>query len=406
MTPQISVAVLSWNGREHLEVCLPALRGQLDPGVRWEALVLDNGSSDGTAAWIAEAHPWVRVERSEANVGFCAGYNRLAGAASGEFLALLNNDTQPREDWLKNLTAAMRHAAGDVAAVGGMILDWTGEKLDFAGGVLTFDGHALQRGFGLPLQRAAALLPPAGAELLFGCGGNLIVRRQSFLDAGGFDPAYFAYYEDVDLGWRLWAGGERVLFEPSAVVHHRSNASSDRLGPFNRGFLFERNAFLTAYKNLDEAWWPRLMPAIQLTYLSRTQTLLEQNNRGGEQAAIDPYAGASADAGTAARGARRRRWFSRRLAAGVDLSDPRALAQFRASRSLLRHLDSAAETRRLTQARRRRADRDIFERFGLYVIPTYPGDEALFASAGFAAWLPGELPLRRATLREIAGTGD
>jgi len=407
MTPKISVAILSWNGRQHLEACLPAVRAQLDPGAAWETLVLDNASSDGTAAWLAETHPWVRSHRSETNLGFCAGYNRLAEVAAGEFLVLLNNDTWPREDWLRGLAESMRNAAGDVAAVGGLILDWTGAKLDFAGGVLAFDGHALQRGFGLPLDQARALIPPAGSELLFACGGNLIVRRGSFLDAGGFDPAYFAYYEDVDLGWRLWAGGERVLFEPDAVVHHRSNASSDRLGLYNRGFLFERNAFLTAYKNLDEDWWPRLMPAIQLTYLSRTQAMLEENNRGGQSAALDPYAGGIAKPAEQ-RAVRSRAWgrFSRRSPEAIELTDSRTLAQFRASRSLLRHLDGAAQTRFRAQGRRLRADRDIFERFGLYVIPTYPGDEALFASAGFEAWLPRDLPIRRATLREIAGLGN
>ena len=88
--------------------------------------------------------------------------------------------------------------------------------------------------------------------MLFACGGNLLVRRRSFLAVGGFDDEYFAYYEDVDLGWRLWAAGWRVLFEPRAVARHRSNASSDRLGLYRRGFLFERNALCTAYKNLDD----------------------------------------------------------------------------------------------------------------------------------------------------------
>ena len=81
------------------------------------------------------------------------------------------------------------------------------------------------------------------------------------LRAGGFDPAYFAYYEDVDLGWRLWASGQRVLAAPRAVVHHRSGATSELLGLYRRGFLFERNAFLTVYKNVDDELWPRLMPA-------------------------------------------------------------------------------------------------------------------------------------------------
>ena len=119
----------------------------------------------------------------------------------------------------------------------------------------------------------------------------MLIRRASYLAAGGFDDDYFAYLEDVDLGWRLWAGGERVRFARDAVVHHRSMATSDLLGAFNRGFLFERNAYLTAYKNYEAGLWERVMPAILLTLISRTQTLLVQNNPATSTLTLDPYAG-------------------------------------------------------------------------------------------------------------------
>ncbi|HET9227306.1 MAG TPA: glycosyltransferase family 2 protein, partial [Thermoanaerobaculia bacterium] len=241
---KVAVCILSWNGRRHLETCLSALAVQQDPGVEWEILVLDNGSTDGTADWLRTAWPRVRLIASPVNLGFCAGNNRLAAEASdADALALLNNDTRPEPGWLAALVDALRSTPEDVAAVSGKIVDWEGERLDFGRGLMTFDGHAFQLDFRRPLGKAR--VPKAGEELLFACGGNLLIRRKSFLDAGGFDESYFAYLEDVDLGWRLWSGGERVLFAPDAVVHHRSSATSDLLGLFNRGFLFERNAFLT-----------------------------------------------------------------------------------------------------------------------------------------------------------------
>ena len=91
---------------------------------------------------------------------------------------------------------------------------------------------------------ATSRVPGAGEELLFGCGGNLLVRRRSFLEAGGFDESYFAYFEDVDLGWRLWSGGERILACPGASARHRQGASSARLGDARRGTLYERNALM------------------------------------------------------------------------------------------------------------------------------------------------------------------
>ena len=429
---KVSVAVLSWNGRQHLEACLPALRDQQPPGCEWEVLLLDNGSTDDTVAWVRRHHPEVRLITSPVNLGFCAGNNRLVAEAEGDAIVLLNNDTRPAPEWLGELVEALGQAGDDVAAVSGRIVDWTGERLDFAHGVMTFDGHAFQLGFGRPL--AEAEIPTDGAELLFACGGNMIVRRESFLAAGGFDEGYFAYLEDVDLGWRLWAGGERVTFAPLAVVHHRSMATSQLLGNENRGFLFERNAFLTAYKNYDDDHWRRLAPAIQLTLAHRTQTLMVRNNPGGEQIAIDPYAGHIANTESSGsevpapppietnlaqkwRGYGPREFVRRGLVkagrmlfprrrsgespAPPRIEDARTLSQLRAFNHLLGNLEGAAESRRRVQARRRRSDREIFDRFPLYLVPTYPGDAELFASPAFATWLPDDVPLVRADLEEI-----
>jgi len=465
---KVSVAVVSWNGRRHLETLLPALAAQRDPGVPWEVLVLDNGSSDGTAAWLREhwidrpaaaGRPVVRLVESAVNLGFCSGNNRLVEAAEGDAVAFLNNDTRPHPDWLAALVDALSAAPADVAAVSGRIVDWQGERLDFARGVMTFDGHAFQLGFRRPLEQAEARgeIPDDGAELPFACGGNMLLRRDSFRAAGGFDDDYFAYLEDVDLGWRLWSGGERVTYAAGAVVHHRSSATSDLLGLYNRGFLFERNAFLTAYKNYEEGLWERMMPAILLTFQARTQALLVEHNVGGESLALDPYAGHIADTARSAAEsvedptpadptpadptpadptpfdpparlgdlpARWRRYgtveltrrlgrrLGREIAARlprrrgappppVTLSDERSVAQLRAMSYLLRHLDAAAGKRRAVQARRRRPDGDYFRRFPPYLVATYPGDHALFASPGFRAWLPRHPKLVEATLQDV-----
>ncbi len=97
---EVSVVILSWQGLEHLKTCLPALREQQDPGVPWEVLVLDNGSEDGTAAWVRKHHPEVRLIESPVNLGFCGGNNLLVREATGDLIALLNNDTRPRPEWL------------------------------------------------------------------------------------------------------------------------------------------------------------------------------------------------------------------------------------------------------------------------------------------------------------------
>lgn len=452
---KVSVLVLTWNGRKHLEICLPALKAQEDPGVEWDVLVLDNGSFDDTVEWVRREHAWVRLVVGEVNRGFCGGNNLLVDEAQdADAVVLLNNDTRPKPDWLRRLVAAYGGAPADVAAVSGGIVDWEGTRLDFARGVLTFDGHAFQQDYRRPLSEVT--LPDAGSELLFACGGNMIVDRRLYLELGGFDPTYFAYLEDVDLGWRLWSAGFRVTYAPEAVVHHRSMATSQALGNANRGFLFERNAFSTVYKNLDEEHFRLLMPAILLTLVHRNQTLLVQNNPGGELLTLDPYAGLvantaapdspkeSAEAGESVeqveavkselvkpvepavpkislgekwRGYGPRDFVKRAIRkvlrkalpswifadAGptTHIVDPRTFAQLQATTYLLGRKEELAESRRRTQALRVRPDREIFAKFPLVLVPTYPGDEDLFSGSAFRDLLPEDIPIEEYSLAEI-----
>ena len=276
---------------------------------------------------------------------------------------------------------------------------------------MTFDGHAFQRGMGQPIEKAE--IPVAGSPLLFANGANAIFHREAFLQAGGFDKEFFAYYEDVDLGWRLWSQGKRILFEPGAVIHHRSQATSHRLGMFNRGLLYERNAFLNAYKNFDAHHWRALMPSVLMTLMHRTQTLLETRNPGGKAFGEIPFLPEA----PSARGVRRwRRWMAafirecqwpgagtlRKVSASIrsrfpfflaetHLNDPWTVAQFRAIHGLFELMDVYADRRQRVQALRKRPDRDIFEQFPLHIAPTYPGDEAFFQSPGFRKSLPEDL---------------
>ena len=426
----MSVAVLSWNGRAHLESLRPSIEALEAPGVEWELLVLDNGSSDGTADWVRSSWPRARLIESATNLGFAAGNRRLVEEARGDAVAFLNNDTLVAPGWLREMVAALATAPDDVAAVSGLALDWEGKRLDFGRGVMTFDGHGFQLDWGRPLARAR--VPEAGAELLFASGGNMLMWRDVFLELGGFDEDYFAYLEDVDLGWRTWAAGRRVLHAPGARVHHRGSATSDLLGQGHRGFLFERNAFLTAYKNYEPGLWERVMPAVMLTLLSRLATLDVENNPGGWLLTVDPYAGliantagngssASSVASAAAPshgGARAPSGLSRAIdglrralrgdtkpAIAPVLSDERTLAHHRAVWNLLGNLDRAAAKRARVQSMRRRSDAEIFARFPLYVVPTYPGDAALFRSEAWGAWLSPDLPVERSTLEEVMAWG-
>ncbi len=245
---RIALAIVSCNGRALLESCLASI-GELDyPSDRIEILVYDNGSSDGTIAWLEQNHPEVRVLAADRNEGFAAPCNRLARAASSSYVCFLNNDVQVEPDFLTALTSAARRTGA--ACIGARVLSADGDTIEFDGGTMNFLGH------GAPLRSGARACDHAAdvepVDSLFACGAAMLVEREAFLEAGGFDESYFAYFEDVDFGWRLWTMGERCVVAPAARVRHREHGSESLLPPGRRLALLERNALLSVVKNYEE----------------------------------------------------------------------------------------------------------------------------------------------------------
>jgi GT2 family glycosyltransferase len=245
----VAIVVPSWNGRHLLEPCLASIAELDHPLDAVEQLVIDNGSSDDTVDWLARRHPRVRVLRSPRNLGFAAACNRAVAAARAGVVCLLNNDVRVAPDWLGELLDA--RAATGAACVGARVLGADGSEVEFDGGMMNFHGHGAPYRHGVAAADLVAERAPR--PTLFACGAAMLVDREAFLRAGGFDESYFAYYEDVDLGWRLWALGESSVVAPAARVFHLGHASEAALGSGGRARLLERNALLTIYKNYEPA---------------------------------------------------------------------------------------------------------------------------------------------------------
>jgi GT2 family glycosyltransferase len=342
---------------------------------------VDNGSDDGSATAVAARFPRVKLFALKENRGFTGGINTALRGSSAELVVFLNNDTIPEQGWLAALTDAIQAAPPEVLAVGGKIVDLTGKNIDFIGGVLTFDGHAFQNGFRYPLGSRPE--PAAGAEILFACGGNMISRRTPLMTLGGFDDDYFAYLEDVDFGWRSWLAGYRVVFEPEATVRHVSSATSDRLGNFERGVLFERNALQTAFKNLEDL--RDGVASVLYAYLRRMHHYTTTRNPRAREL-MRPALAPQPEPRFLGRV--RRRLAGRPLAA---IDDPLTAMQFRALHWFFENEKNIASKRERVQSMRRRTDAEIFERFPLHYVPTYLGDERLMSSALFRMLMP-DLP--------------
>jgi GT2 family glycosyltransferase len=246
-SPDVSILIATCDRRELLEACLESLASLELDGVRAEVVVFDNGSRDGTADWLAARQPAVRVMASPDNVGFAAANNRAAEAARAPLLCLVNNDMRFDRRFLHELLAAQR--ASGAACVGATILSADGARFEFDGGAMSFDGHAVPLRHGAPLGEKETSRAPFAT--LFACGGAMLIARDAFRSAGGFDEDYFAYFEDVDLGWRLWVLGERCVQAPGALCYHREHGSEALLAPGRRLELLEQNALLTIYKNYE-----------------------------------------------------------------------------------------------------------------------------------------------------------
>ena len=122
--------------------------------------------------------------------------------------------------------------------MGAFIVDWAGERVDFAGGLVNFEGRGFAQGYDLPVEDVTLEERP----LLFGCGAAVLFRRDVFEASGGWDEPTFAYYEDVEFGWRLWMLGHEVWFAPKAVVHHKHHGTSGTESPARRARLRAQRA--------------------------------------------------------------------------------------------------------------------------------------------------------------------
>jgi hypothetical protein len=246
--PRVSVVIPNWNGLRWLPQCLAAASGQdLAPA---EVIVVDNGSTDGSASWLAREHPDVRVLNLDRNTGFAFAANRGIEAARNEYVALVNTDVRLHSDWISRTSTAL---AGDPAAasVACKMLSLEDPSLVYdAGDVLRRDGACEQRGrFG----------PDAGrwdepGEVFGACAGAALYRRDIVLDVGGFDERYFAYLEDVDLALRLALAGWRCRYEP-AVALHAGEGSAGAL-PGGHWFFVARNTTVLVAKAFPARWLP------------------------------------------------------------------------------------------------------------------------------------------------------
>lgn len=219
-----SVLVLNYNGCNWLGRCLSSIRHTEYPNM--DVCLIDNGSLDGSVEYVKENFPDVKIIPHGTNLGFAEGYNRAMREIKTEYVVLLNNDTEilnPR--WLRSLIESSKndHRIAAIACKMRAMNDPT--RIDSVGGM----GIPGWRGFvdigKDELDRGQ--YDVVGFEPFSFCGGAVLMRREVFEEAGGFDPKFFMYLEDADLSWRLRLLGYRIGFAPDAVVAHAFSGTAE-----------------------------------------------------------------------------------------------------------------------------------------------------------------------------------
>jgi GT2 family glycosyltransferase len=225
MSERTTIVIPVFNQCPFTRKCLEVLARNTPASTPFEVLIVDNGSTDDTQAFLTEAvksYPWLRVWTSPKNLGFAAGCNQGAREARGEYVVFLNNDTEVHPDWLEPLVKVLRDDPR-VGAVGGKIINMDGTKIQTAGMYLA-DDRRNGRTFAMWLYaRNEPVSDPrynTARICVIVAGVCMAVRRQQFLDLGGFDEQFYNGYEDVDFCLRLGEKGLLVVCEPACVVRH------------------------------------------------------------------------------------------------------------------------------------------------------------------------------------------
>lgn len=257
-SPRVSVVVLSWNTCELLGACLESLSA-VEEGIALEVIVVDNASDDGSADFVEKKFPSVHLIRNETNQGYAIGNNLGAQVARGEFLLLLNSDTEVRPSALTTLVAFMEsHASHGACAP--LLEHESGEvqrsckRFPNRRTALFFD-TIFERWFSgnqtIPRYFMEDFDHQSSRDVDQPPGAALMVRRTLWESLGGLDPDLWLFFNDVDLCRKIHEQGFKIGYVAEARVMHHEGASTAQFPEF--GLMWHQNR-LTYYRKTF-GWW-------------------------------------------------------------------------------------------------------------------------------------------------------
>ena len=254
--PLVSIVIPHWNGRHHLDDCLNALRRQTFTD--FEVILVDNGSTDGSQAYVRDCFPEVQLMELGQNQGFTGACNAGYAVAQGEIVMLLNNDTEADSGWLTAVVQAFQTNPQVGMVASKMLLFDQRDHFHTAGDFYRLDGVPGNRGV---WQQDVGQYEVV-EQVFSACGGTAAYRRTMLDEIGFLDDDFFFSCEDVDMGWRANLAGWQVLYVPTAVVYHKLKATG---GSVTGSYYDGRNFLYLIWKNyptsLLRRHWPKIVRA-------------------------------------------------------------------------------------------------------------------------------------------------
>jgi len=249
---RVSVLIVNWNGRSNLKDCLDSLLRQYFTD--FEVILLDNGSTDNSVDFVRENYPWVKIIRSERNLGFAKGNNEALKYAKSEYIATLNNDVEVDSNWLERLVLSMdRHPEAGFCA-SKMLNYYNHELIDRAGDYYTIAGTAVMNGSNEKDSKNFN-----NEKYIFGaCAGAALYKLEMIEKIGFFDEDFFLLFEDVDLDFRAQLFGYKCIYVPTAVAYHKGGGSIKKIS--NLGLYY-------GYRNLEYVYIKNFPTSLLYFYL-------------------------------------------------------------------------------------------------------------------------------------------
>lgn len=315
--PLVRVVILNWNGRETLARFLPSVVASLPDWA--DVVVADNGSTDDSCAFVEREFPSVRLLRLERNYGFAGGYNRALEQLEGDYFVLLNSDVETPAGWLEPLIDTLeRHP--ETAAVAPKLRSVTDparfEYAGAAGGYIDWLGYPFCRGRILKRIERDEGQYDDEREVFWVSGAAFCCRASAFREAGGFDEAFFAHMEEIDLCWRLQLAGWRVRVVPESRVWHLGGGTLQNDSP-RKLYLNYRNNLAMLFKCASPVQRVAVAVLRPLTDAAAALVYLLKGERAQAGAVVGAYRDFLARHGELARRRRAVQQSKRRAAAHI-----------------------------------------------------------------------------------------